>query len=168
RDSYNLQAGNVKKAFNGLVARNGEIVFKSIDAARAFADCYVADIRESYAAPENLLRYHLLGSALKYAIDNKVISMGDLHKDEKTVMEKINHSGNETAAQMLKASLGRLKFSVSNGRGVLLKYKLRYVDPKFIHGDRLERLSSADPEYSKIISEEKERHARGVYIEMIK
>lgn len=168
RDSYNLERRNVERAFKGLINHNGELMFDSMGSARAFADCYVADIRENYAAPENLLRYHLLGRALKYAMDSKVISIGDMHTDEKLVMEKIRNSGNATAKEMLDASLGRLRFSVSTGKGVFLRYKLRYVDPKFMNGRHAERLSIADPGYARIIDEEKERHARGVHIEMVR
>lgn len=167
RDSHNTHLEEGRKAIEGLMANNGEIVFRSRASARAFADCYVSDIRDSYADPENLIRYRILGNALKYAMDTGIITMKDLHTDEDTVIRKINGSGDAEAMSLMVGALGRVNFRVTEGRGIFLKYKLRYVDPKFIENGGLVRLSRVDSEYARLIEEEKERQRRGVYIELL-
>lgn len=167
RDSSYRFGINVDACVGSLIVQNEEIIFNSKDQAKFYATYYMRCQNEIWGSNENKLRYHLLGEALRIAIEEKIITMQDMYNSEESIIEKIRNSGNKTAVSHINSGLGKLSFVESENGDIQLRTKFRYVDPKFLIENRTYRLSNVDKDFKKLLSDSREKHGEPVRVKIL-
>ncbi len=172
RVDYTLREGlmryreEVKLCLNSLKVYNGEIVFDSKAAAKAFGRMYLDFQIKNWAAPEHMLRYHLLGEALRYAASTGIITHDGMYGTDEEITAFLRKAGDAKLNVMLDRAGGPLEFSFSEDGEITVHGKTRYVDPKFLENGHLRRLSKTDPEYKKSMDDEISRMSKPIRLKL--
>lgn len=153
---FSEKRGVIELILNGLIVKNGKIVFKYKTAAEFFVKNYMKFQRETWGSTENNARYHIISTILKVALKNKIITPKDLHKTDQEVLDILIKTGKEEILNGL--DLLRSGFNieeVKKGEGILLKVKFRYVDPLVLEGSGMRFLSDISEEYKSLLDSAK-------------
>lgn len=144
----------IKLIINSIKNVSGKIVFDNIESAVIFAEAFAKCQKELWAAPIPRIRYYLLSSALKKAMDDEVITEEDF---EKTDIEVINVLQSKGSAEVLNfLNLLRNGFSYREEKGgIALVKKFRYVNPLVIHDGRTDKLGDISQNYKDSLSRQK-------------
>ncbi len=160
----------LQQKLNGLSVFAREFVFKDKKSAKTFTDDYLRMDETSWSTPRELAIYKLLALAIKYALDQRILTHEDLFTEDDVVIDKLKTSGDRYIAEKLAYLTSG--FHVAEGspalHDVFVKPKVRYVDPKIIVGGSLRRLSEVYPEYLQIISEHTARSEKGRFIRVFR
>src|SRR3989338_7816917 len=133
----------VNNIFLDLENKNNQIVFKTKEIAEIFAKEYMLLQKENWGSNQARVRYYLLSSVLKKALDNRIIVFDDLNFcNDKYVLENLNLLRNNLSI-------------VYSDDGIELKKKFRYIDPEISVNGSFKKLSELSNEYKKIIDLEK-------------
>jgi uncharacterized protein len=158
----------VKGLVNNLATLNGQIAFKTKEAAEEFGKIYVKLQREHWAGNEAKARYYILSEILKTALEEKYLCLEDFHKTDNEIIEilsKTNHKKIREELTKLKNGFIINKVESKNKR-ILLKKKFRFVDPEILVEGKLVNLSSVSLDYKKLIDKEKKHSKRKISIEI--
>lgn len=139
---------NLKYCLDNLTIYNQEFVFKNKKSAKIFANTFITCQLKHWGCPEAKARYQILSDILKDALRKKLITKKDFLTDDQTIISKIKKSKNYDLNQKLKL-LEYKKLRKELLKKLILKKKFRYVDPKFIHQDRISRLSEKDATFKR-------------------
>lgn len=164
RDLHYTLRVDVSAFVSALTVRDGHLVFKNFDIAYKFAKLYSRCNTRIWASPDNIVRYYLISQMLKRALELGVIANGDMHMGETQVISKVMESKDLELRSFAERSLGELRYRLVPN-GVHLKTKFRYIDPEFIDGNRVIRVSQLFPEYREQIRKEKARDEKGITVE---
>lgn len=156
-----LPVNVARTCFAGLRVHDEEIVFTDLASASLFANSYLGLQTEHWGGFEAVSRYSLMSSLLRSAIESRVLSVDDLWQDDMFVIAKLLDSGRTDYIETLK-TLRMKSLSVLRCETRPVVKKFRYVDPKFIAGDRLVRLSEADEHYRRELEYARKACAQGV------
>jgi hypothetical protein len=168
RDSLCFLGADVKACIGSLTVFNGEIAFTSMVSARQFGGWYMKCQKELWASDEARLRYYLIAEALRLAMDRRILDKEDLYKDEGTIIGMMRNANDTEVLAKLDLGLGKLRFAVSDHGAIELKKKIRYVDPKFLSGGALTRLSEVDGGYKRLVEEERNRLLKPVRVDLVR
>lgn len=149
---------NVDLIIKSIVNLKGKIVFDSLNSAEAFAFGYAKCQKEHWAGDQARVRYYILASILKEAIEGKIICFDDLYKPEKQILGILNSKGNENILKKLNALKNGFKIIDSSGEdSVTIKKKFRYVDPEVLINSigKVQRLSEISIAYNKSLEIQK-------------
>ncbi|MCW6159832.1 MAG: HD domain-containing protein [Candidatus Micrarchaeales archaeon] len=165
REYYWADPEAVGYCLSNLIVYNGEIAFKDKPSALKFAEGYLKCNRESWMYPEYILRYILLADAIRLGLDKNSLKKEDItFGDDETAIAKLRSMNDPKVNKILNALSSDIKFELNDKKeGVQLLTKFRYVDPKFISGNELVRLSSVDATYKAKIDEEKRFYSKPMY-----
>ena len=144
----------VNNIFLDLENKNNQIVFKTKEIAEIFAKEYMLLQKENWGSNQARVRYYLLSSVLKKALDNRIIVFDDLNKTDKEVLEKLNSCNDKYVLENLNLLRNNLSIVYSDD-GIELKKKFRYIDPEISVNGSFKKLSELSNEYKKIIDLEK-------------
>jgi uncharacterized protein len=167
RDSHYFLGVDTSECVEDLIVDGGEIVFGSRKTAEDFAKYYARCQKEYWSGNEAMLRYYFISKALKEALEKKIITMDDLYKDESYLIVKLRKSNERGIVYSINKGLGKLNFVESNDGKIRLIRKLRCVDPKFLDGGKVRRLSEVEPEYKLLMEEERTRSSKTVRVTML-
>lgn len=160
RIDYSLRelAVNGENAYNlflDLGVKNNEIFFNSRKKAEIFAQSFLKLQKEHWGGAEARARYYILSEILKQGLKDKIISLDEIKTGEDwPILNKLEKYGNKK----IKKQLNLLKngFSLKeNLKGIILKKKFRYVNPKVLQNNELVYLSDISKDYKKILKKEK-------------
>ncbi|MFH0890039.1 MAG: HD domain-containing protein [Candidatus Aenigmatarchaeota archaeon] len=156
--------GIVGECVDSFVVRDNRIVFSSKIAARKFADAFMKCQREHWGGAQAALRYTLLSSALKIAIEKNVVKMTDFSKDDGFVMKKIKKSNNVEIARCLGMLSSKNLIILENQKKpqYVLKKKFRFVDPDYVEGGKLFILSETDSDFRNFIETNRKINSEGL------
>jgi hypothetical protein len=156
RDMTEWLGANPRPCLDGLAVVNSEFVFKSLEPALLFGRNYMACQKNYWGGAEWKLRYHLLSTSLKMAMEEGIIGKDDLYgRSEQEIIARIRESGTERGKRLLELALGRVNFEVCDDGEISVSKKKRYVDPKVMDGKGMLRLSEIDASFREAINEEK-------------
>ncbi|MEK6941226.1 MAG: HD domain-containing protein [Nanoarchaeota archaeon] len=147
---------NPKFLVNSIISVNGQIAFKTKEAAKQFGLNYSKLQKEHWSGNEAKARYHILAETLKYALHKKHISLQELHTTDYEVLNKLIKTNDTKILQSLNKLKGSLIINESKTGGILLKKKFRYIDPEVFIKGKLINLSHISAEYKNMIEEEKQ------------
>lgn len=154
------------ECFNSLIKFEDKIVFTSKSAARLFGINFLECQNKHWGNAETVLRYHFFSEILKIALSEGTIEISDFYSDDNHVLNKLKKTKSTTARHLLRIMTKRLRFEVNNRNPKLkLKKKFRYVDPWYIEEGTLYRSSENDPDYSRIVLEQKRINEGGVNLD---
>jgi hypothetical protein len=153
----------------GLVVHNGEIICKDRASASRIAGLFLKTSRFLWSNEVQTGSFSLLAEALKIAIREGVITVGDLYTTDDILFGKLMDSGNSEIAGILK-SLRReaIIIGTQEDYDIFGKSKARYIDPKFFDSGKIVRLSDVDKGFKKEVDDLKDWIAAGFYIKVVR
>lgn len=148
------KSGIVKKVFNNLTNKNGQIVFQDFGVAENFANEYMNLQNEHWAGNEARARYYVLASVLKKGLEEKLIKVGDFMKTDNEIIELLKKSNRDYILNGL--NLLRNSFKVVEcDEGIELKKKFRYINPEVLVRGRIVPLTEISFDYNHFLQKEK-------------
>ena len=161
---YRLNPAIVETCISGLINFDGEMVFNNQKSAYEFAKNFLELQFGNWASLETSIRYHLFSTALKIAIDKGYVTKPDFYKDEDFILNKIEeHHDKEILDLFDNLEKGNI-WTYAGRPGKKVVRKFRHVDPKIKQGDNLVRLSAINPEFKKLLEEQREVNQEGFII----
>jgi len=146
-----------------LTTFNNKIVFKNKASAQIFADQFLKQQMNNWGGVEAIVRYGIFSNLLKLAIEKKIIIDSDFWQDDKFVVDKLINSNNKIInATLLILKKKPLKYSAKGIETVHKKF--RYVDPLFLSGKKLIRLSRADKKFALKLAGDKKINQQGFVV----
>jgi len=163
-----ISLGEVKSLLNNLRAEAGHWLFKNIKPAKKFAKLFYKLNNIYFAGEHSAIMFLSVGNYLKYALQKKYIKHSDLYTTDKIVIKKIKkHLNKDKKLNLLWQRMnGKIKVHpvrkiFSNGArqnrrdyDARIFCKSRIVDPLFMDGGKIKRLSQAEPSWGKIVKQE--------------
>ncbi len=150
---------DAQEIFENLINFNGKIVFNAIRPAELFSNYYIRLNRNHWAENGARARSYLLAESIRRAINIEIISADDLMLTDEEVLNILNKSSDEKIIRGLKMlKNGFLLNKSSNGNGIVLTKKFRYVDPEILLHDGIVRLSKISNGYKNALNQEKLLH----------
>jgi len=145
------------EVLNGLKAENGLWFFANLALARRYAILFSDLNRNFYAHLLAAGVYARTGAYLRYALEKNYISHDDLYTTEADVLEKIavHHAADAEAQRLFEKMNDKTGFTNNpDDYDVVIHLKSRAVDPYFKDGEKLKKLSAADPTWGVALAEE--------------
>lgn len=154
----------VAECVNALAKNEGRIVLNSKDAAKKFGEAFLKCQMVHWGGPQATVRYTLLSSALRIAIENKIITAEDLLKDDNFVTGKLKSCNNVGVQKYLNMLANKNLAIIEDSKNpqYVLKKKFRYVDPDYMENGRLLRLSNTDQSFNELIEEKRKINSAGL------
>ena len=156
--SYLGMDSPVRDCLSGLRVFDGKLIFTGKTTAKCFAFAYAKRQKEHWGGYEAVLRFELFSRALKLALEEGTIVLADFETDDQAVYTKLKQSSTMEIRELLRVLAHPLT------ERVIKKYlhstkrkKFRFVDPEYLEGGRLIRLSSVDARYQNILRNERNR-----------
>ena len=105
--------------------------------------------------PYNVQLYALLAEALSIALRNRIISKKDLFSTDQAIIQKLRASSRDDIHRLIvRLDAGDVLGGVSSD---MAQAKFRYVDPQFLDGLFLKRLSYVDPSFATLLEDCRDR-----------
>lgn len=165
---YWLNKDAIKPCLENLLSYNGEIIFKNRESAKIFAENFLLCQVKHWSFPDAMVRYHIFSEMLKLAISRSIINIADFYKDDDYIINKLKSSNDKNILKTLTLMSGNISFEyVSENPYLLLKKKFRYVDPKYIKDNKIQRLSQADNEFRSHIDYQREQNNKGIKVNIL-
>lgn len=162
RLDYNLQGAyyeglatqaDIDMMLSSLHFRDGAWYFDNVDAARMFADNSVYMTRNIWGSPSNGITYRILGSLLRYAVDNGIVTQHDIHFSRDVDIWSLLQQSDDPEVYEYLFLLHRyhtLSFYDENVYDFWVQAKFRGIDPLVNVDDQLVRLSFYDAEFANL------------------
>ena len=144
-----------------LTKKDGLMVFKNEDSAFLFADNFLNLQNNLFGDETHGARQILFVDILKKAIDMGVISMEDFWKDDNFVLEKIEKIKDPFIRTRIEILLKKDISNLKRGERIIYR-KFRYVDPFFIKGEKIERVSKISKKFRVKLEESKKINEQGI------
>lgn len=167
RMGYGEEANRIPQYINALVVKNNEIIFNDKNLAYNFAKDYLEMDYKYWSSPREVALYQILANALKIALDNNIISHDDLFKDDNFVYNKLKSSNYKEIIVLLQKMGPNLKIEQNNkDYDFYARNKLRFVDPKFVDNDSVQRVTDVFPDFRDELARHKQWIENGNYIKI--
>lgn len=166
RVDYSLRELPVLQAreiFAGLKVANGQIVCKDFETAAKFGRAFLGLQREHWGGYEAVARYTYFSTVLKESLKLGVITQADFLSDDEQVVEKLKQTPNSLVFQTFQI-LRENPLKYKNNHTSIFYKKFRFIDPPFITGDELTRLTQEDGEFRQLLDEAREENEKGVVV----
>ncbi len=154
-----------KRVVDKLINFNGQLVFLDKTSALEFAKAFLELQRKHWGGKQSIRRYSIFSNVLKFALESKIITKGDLYyKDETYVLKKIENTKNIPVKSLLRILKSKSLAGNIPGKRTKVIKKFRYVDPLFLQNRELKRLSVVDKNFRRLIRTCREINEQGVVI----
>ena len=159
---------NVDQYISAFIVKNNEIIMNNEHIAKSFAEDYIKMNEVAWSSLIEEALFHILADAISIALDNKILEMDDLFKDDEFVYNKLKSSHNKEILEQLKMLNPKLKVTIdSKNPDFYTKPKLRYVDPTFTNQDNtIQTVSQAFPNLKKQMQDYKEKMSKGYHVKI--
>ncbi len=138
-----------KQCFENLTEKDNKIVFKNKTSAHLFATNFLKQQRDHWGSLEGSSRYRLFADALRLALKDKTITKDDFWQDDQFVVDKLKTYQNPSLQKILTMLRKKSLTHLSTKNGIRVYKKFRHVDPVFIQGTQLLRLSKTDEHFAQ-------------------
>ncbi len=146
---------DAEKILKDLKNINGKMVLASAETAKLLTGHYINLNKKHWAGDETKARYYILANILKKAIKEKIISIEDMMKTDKEIINLLNKSNHKEISSGLNLLKNGFYVKKTEKKGISLPKKFRYVDPEFFHNGKIIPLSEFSEEYKKTLEEER-------------
>lgn len=150
-----------KKCFASLTAVNGRIAVKDKKYAQIFARNYLKRQKEHWEGFQAVSRYRIFADILKIALDEKIIKMDDFWEDDNFILRKIKKAKNFEIERLFKILATKDLTKLPKNK-IASHKKFRYVDPLFVDGEKLIRLSDVDRKFKKQVEIARKENEKGL------
>lgn len=180
RIEYNLHTGlvlndlnlqEIEQILNALHFESDKWFFSDIASAKKFAKLSNYYTKAFWGGPENVAMYTVTSAAIKYALQNNIISKKDMHfGNDRLVVDKLTAS-NDPIMRSLCTILFNINrhFVVTNDTNpdVFQPVKMRGIDPLVLHDHKLQRLSELSFDFKRDLYLTASYAKKGVRIKFI-
>lgn len=154
-----LDGAGVRYLLGNLRAEGGVWFFDNKESAERFAELFYRMNRECYAGLPSARMFCSVGDFIKYALEKSYISLADLQGDDESVVRKALAAcgGDQELAILLARMENRIAgYDDPERQGRYIVCKSRAVDPLFLDGRKLKRLSEAQPAWKEVMAAERQ------------
>lgn len=170
RDYASFYGKDRSSYLSWIKTENNEIYFTNKIEARKCAEDFM-DIDKSLwgSSPTSIAAFKILADCLKLAIENDIITVYDLEKDnDRVIMEKLRNSRNLKIAVMINKLRPGFSAKASEKEfDFIFPCKARWLDPKIRVGKSLKRLSETDKTMKKKLDDYISSAAEGIKIKIM-
>jgi uncharacterized protein len=166
RIDYSLRSVSLDQARRillNLFLFNGKIVCTNYESAKEYGNTFLDLQNNNWGSVDAVSRYYHFSELLKKALGMKIITLKSFDLDDEALLDTIYRSGCTEVLTALKTleSVNTLKIAVGRDKKTVYK-KFRYIDPEFIAGGRLERLSVVDKAFRAKLTKSMASNRQGV------
>ena len=148
---------------------DGLWVFKDKDLAKKYANLFLEINNWFWSGIESAAMFKTTGDLVRYAIKKKILTKGDLFTTDDEVWAKIRAVAgkNENLKLLIDRADNKFEYKSSNENSYDLcaLCKSRIVDPLFLEGESLKRISEIDSDFLKL--KEKYSEPKKYYIKFL-
>jgi len=160
---------NIQEFIDNLIIINDFWVFKKERLARKYAYLFLDVNNKFWSGIESAVMFKTTSDLVKYAIETKIINRDDLFTTDDDVWNKIRSVAGKTNELRLLIDRADNKFkfisSTQNDYDLHILCKSRVVDPLFLDGKNLKRVSEIDCEFLRL--KEKHSKAKEYYVKFL-
>jgi hypothetical protein len=157
-----------KKILDGIIINNGELVCKNKEIALMLGRLSIKMTRHLWSNEVQAGSYHIFAEALKLAVKEAILKEEDFYKmSDNELINLLINSGNKKIVEILGLIRKEaIAIGTKEDNDFYCKSKVRYMDPKFINGDKLIIASRRDKRFKKEIQDMKQWITKGFYIKL--
>jgi HD superfamily phosphohydrolase len=172
RDSIifeNLNHKIVDNLLNSLVVKNKEFVINNEENAIKIARLYLEMSKAIWVNPLQSASYQILADSIKIAFEKGIIKEKDFHSTDIELFKKLENSRDKKIIELLEV-LKNLKVKETSKKDYdfYTNGKARYIDPKFLDGNKIKRVSDVDKKFKDDIKQFQKWVKEGFYIKIIR
>jgi uncharacterized protein len=152
-----IEKNNVDYFLGSLEVRNNKWIFKNFESAKKYAELFSKLNTVYYSGLSSAVMFQTVGDCVKYALEKKYISRGDLYTVDENVLSKIkdNLEKDEKLDLLWKRMNGKVGYSNNpENYDARVFCKSRIVDPFCVHQGRIQHLSDIDRDWKKVVEQE--------------
>ncbi len=160
---------SIQTYIDNFIIHNNEIIFRTPEIARRFAEDYLRMDSTRWSHPLEIALFQILAEAIKIALNNGVLTHGDLFQDDNHVYTKLREAHDESIKSKLSMiNPGLTIIDDPNDFHFFARNKIRYVNPKFLDNNQKPgRVADEYPDFNRVLNEHIERVTRGNYIKIL-
>ena len=150
---------------------DGHLVFKTKDAARAFAYNQLHCQQNHWGATENNVRWEIFRRALRWALEDKVICKEDFYKrSDSYIVAKLETCNDLDIQNVLhQLSSPKLRYRevdpTKEKPDVSVDKKFRWVNPHYVaNGGSVYLLSKNDPDFRAYVRQQRALNEKGIHV----
>lgn len=140
-----------------LTIHKAHWVFTTFPMARRFADLFLVLNRTLYSGPTSAVMFRTVGDCIGYAVRKGYITRDDLYTTDREVLKKVKAylSQNRELMNFWNRMNNKIAYSFTKkNHNAHVFCKSRIVDPLYMDGNRVARVSDRDHRWKKIVAEE--------------
>ena len=144
---------------DNLITKNDDWVFRDFESARRYAELFLHINTVHYSGLSSAFMFRAVGDCLRYALQREYISEGDLYTTDDEVIEKVKDflDTDRELKRLFKRMSNNVEVSNDpDDHDVCVYCKSRVVDPLFMEGKEVGRVSRSDPDLGALIKKELE------------
>ncbi|REK71587.1 HD domain-containing protein [Paenibacillus paeoniae] len=151
-----------------LLAVNGRMVLRNVQAAKWFVRAYNMEVLDFFMHPLNVYAYDKLAKALREAINLGLIVLPDLMLRDEEVWGMLQATDHPVISQLVRELHTGVQVEENMDQyDIYMKYKERLVDPPVLVGDHIVAASDLTEEVGRMKVRAREKFARGVYVRIM-
>lgn len=167
-----LAIGGSQETINEIAAaltvKDNEIIMSNKETAQLFAEEFLRMDTELWADPRGVTIFEILADALRRALDKNILTEDDLFLDDATVFAKLQDAQDKHITERLAMLNPNLEIEENpEDFDFYGKTKPRYIDPKFVQGEKVLRVSDVDNQFLERVAAHKNKVLRGVHAKVI-
>lgn len=143
-----------------LIVRDGRLVFDGKEPAKFFATNFLEKQKCHWGGFEGRNRYQYFSEALRRAIEIGSLALDDFDRDDDFVIAKLSKCRDERVNYILDTLRNRSLANLPNTDEVI-NNKFRHVDPLFVSGTTVTRLSEADIDFRDLLAQARRQNSEG-------
>jgi len=158
---------DIDNYLDSFLVKNNEIIMRDSGIAKKIAENFIQMTKKMWACPFQSGSFLILADAFKLALKNKIISEDDFFLTDDEILEKLKSANIEEISEKLRLVFEpNFREATEEDYDVHSKSKARYIDPKFLKEDKIQRLSEFDKEFKERVKIFKEKIKKGFYIKI--
>lgn len=159
----------INRLIKSLTINDDEFIFSNGLSARQAARLYLESSKSMWTNPYQSASYQILSIALKAALDKGLIEEKDFYLTDDFLLKKVLNSGNKDVLEMMSLLKNlNVKEGTRDDYDFCVIVKARCIDPKFLDGDSIKRVSDIDEKFKRDIKQFQEWVKEGFYIKIIR
>jgi uncharacterized protein len=159
----------VADILNNLYVYEGEIICSNKESAHRLASLFLKMSKFLWSNELQAGSYLLLAEALKVAVKEGIVSVDDFYTTDNVLFDKLMGSGNSEIVGFINSiKKDVIVPGTKDDHDIFSRSKARYVDPKFVNGGSVKRLSDVDMVFKREVDEFKDWIKGGFYIKLKK
>jgi hypothetical protein len=159
----------IDKMINSLIVRNGEFIIDNKENAKRIAELFLKTSKGFWVNPLQSASYQILADCIKIALAKGIIKEKYIQSTDDELFRKLKRSKDVKLKEMIRI-LKSLKIKEVSKKDYDFHTtgKTRYIDPKFLDGNGVRRVSEIDKTFKKDVEEFQAWVREGFYIKIIR